>query len=146
MLSSLERVVRWRQGVPFSGAIAVCRTGKDRRQRERDTPLRCVLVFALAVQRCGGGGGVSCEECLPLSLALWYVPERAVHLVDIPAPRACERGHVRGVEPGGNGGLGHALLAPAQDMRHDGLPGQRLAHRLGGWNIRALQRGGLCPR
>src|SRR2546428_7616129 len=85
-----------------------------------DTTARS-LVFALAARRRGGWGGVACEECVPRFLALGRGQERAVHLLDRPAPLVGERRHVRGVEPGGNGRLGETRLAPAHDARHDGL-------------------------
>ncbi len=78
-------------------------------------------VLALAPRRWGGGGGVAREERVPLALALRCIPERPVHFSAIPGPRACNRGHVRGVEPRGDGGLGHTRLVPAQDEGHDGL-------------------------
>src|SRR5262249_9424008 len=91
------------------------------RIERRHQPPRRSRVLTLAAECWGGGRGVACEECLPRSRALGHVPERTIHLAQIPAPRPCEQGDTRGVEPGGNRGLGQALQAPAQDEGHDGL-------------------------
>src|SRR5262249_25446007 len=76
-------------------------------------PPRRSCVLALAAQRWGVGGGVAREKRVPLALVLGDLPERPGHFSEIPAPRAGQRGHMRGVEPGGNSALGQALLAPA---------------------------------